>query len=281
MALPWIPLLTLGSQLLGGFLGNQTSETTQQNSTTTGVTGQTSSLQSGTTQSQTSSGTSTGSETGAGTVTRLDDATKSQLTDAVRGLLSDAGKGSTALQAELDRLSGTSSTFDPDAFVSGLMQSATARTNADLESGIGALGSRAGVNSGSNSAVALLESRLKSDAVANLAGIESNARGQAEQIRSANEANRAGAITSLAGGASAELSNLLSSLLQAGEQQTTTATSTGTESSTSTAKEDTKQTQNQAGTTQQTTVATGTGKTQENDWASLLGNLGKVFSTTF
>src|SRR5690606_11922623 len=136
MAIPWIPLLTLGTQLLGGIMGNQTSTTANQNSTTTGVTGTTSGLESDTTQNKTDQ------------VSRLDDTTKNQLTTTVQKLLADAGKGSSALQVELDRLTANPSTFDPNDFVEGLMSSARAKSTFDTQSTVGALGSRAGVNSG-------------------------------------------------------------------------------------------------------------------------------------
>lgn len=293
MAIPWIPLLTTGLQFLGASMGKQTNQQTSEvtNSIINGTTGQSMDATSTTNQQQNGTTNQVSQDVGSGrtseTVNRLDADTQAMLTTQVQRLLQSTGGGSAAIQGQLDSLSAPGSEFDANAFVGGIMQSANANAASDFGSGVNNIRSRIGANSGTNSMAALLEGKLQRDTAANLAGIESNARGTAAQIKQQDITSRAGAVTSLAGGQQNELQGLISSLLNATQtsQGTSNTQNTGTTNQTTsqTATETGTQRQNQLQTSQQTTNQTtnANGNAQEQDWTKFMDNIGKVFNAKF
>lgn len=289
MAVPWIPLLTIASQFLGPMLGNRTQEATQQNSSTTSLGGSTTqqAISSTGTQNTNQTQNSTDATTGESeqVVNRLDATTLGSLTQGVQKLLQDAGSGSAAIKAELDAITGAPSSFDSSKFVKGIMDSARSENDMALEAGSNRIQARTGVNTGTNSAAALLDAKLKRQGAASLAGIEANANATAEGIVRDNQTSRSGAITNLASGASNELSTMLTSLLNATQtskdatKQQTVGNTTG--STATTTSEQQNQKQEGVTTQKQDTVATGTGSSVNNDWQTALAGIGKLFQTTF
>ncbi len=289
MAVPWVPLLTLASSFLGPLFGNQTKESTQQNSTTNTLGGSTSTQALDSTgtqnvQQQQNSNDVTQGESEQ-VVNRLDSTTMQSLTTGVQKLLQDAGMGSSAIKAELDAITGNRSDFDPKAFVSGIMQSARAENDMAMEAGSNRIQGRTGVNTGTNSAAALLDAKLKRQGVANLAGIEANAVAQGEQIAADGVTSRAGAVTNLASGASNELSTMLTSLLNAGQtsKDVTKQVATGVTSGTTNQQtvESQKQKQDSISTQKQDTIATGTGASSQHDWSKMFEGIGGILSAKF
>lgn len=293
MAIPWIPLLAAGAQLLGGALGtsSQQQESQSGSSIIDGTSSQSSLGSTTTNQTQNSTQTQTSNDVATGTtseeVSRLDEATRGQLTAAVQNLLKTAGSSTDAVKAQIESIGTPGSKFDPDAYVAGMMKSATANASSDFGSGVNGIRSRIGANSGTNSAAALLEKRLQDSTTANLAGIESQARGQAAQLQQQDITSRAGALTTLASSQQNELSALLTQLLNAGQVSkgasktenvgTTAGTtqSTGTESSTS--QQDTKNI------TSQTTNSSSSGSAngREQDWSKVLSSAAGAITAKF
>ena len=95
-----------------------------------------------------------------------------------------AGSGGVeqSLGASGDRLAEVAA-FDPQAFADAVTGQAAATAGVELDSGINSTLSAAGGGSGSSMA-ALLESRIRNDAAANLAGISAGARATGEQLKS-------------------------------------------------------------------------------------------------
>lgn len=296
MAVPWIPLLTLGASLLGGLAGKTDTQSQNQNSTgsQTGIgtvnnAAETKST-SNVTQSQQSNQQSnqTSSETQTGTVTRLDSDTLSLLTDTVRAALAGTN-GQSAVTDRIEEISGGGSLFDGDKYVQGVMNQATSRMNRDIESGGNQIASRAGASSRTNSATALLRAKLNQEGASELAGIRAEAERTAAELKRADQESRTSQIGSLSNQQNTALSNMLNSLLGANEQSqqsgtgvtggTTVGTTTGT---TKTVDEQSQlQVQNTLTTAIANEIAKATGKTQSNDWGSLFSSIGGMFKTTF
>jgi hypothetical protein len=156
------------------------------------------------------------------------------LESRVQSLLS-AGGGSAA-SATAAALSGISS-FDPDQYVSGVVANARNRSESDRQQAISTAENVIGGTVDSNSAAALLASRINNDANANLAGIESDAVAKAQSILGNNIA--------AAGNARGQDDNLLTQLAGILKGGVTTGTAVG---NTATAGQ-TNQEQQQTGTT--------------------------------
>lgn len=319
--IPWIPLLTLGASLLGNIFGNNTSttanQTTNQNVSGSGTSlmdsaeGQqsnTSTTQNGTSSTQQNSATSTTgnqlqTQTGVttGTSSRLDSGTLGALTDQIKGLMQASQIGSAIDTNRLMEVAGTPDSFDPQAFVSGIMSQATSSADIGLESGMNANAEESGAGAGSNSAVALLNNKLKNATVANLAGINASATGAAQDIVRNNETAKTGEIASLTSGLDQNVQQLLSTLVSSQETQTqvqsgqtgttTTGTTTGTTGTTTTDQQTQTGSQSQVATGQQGTDTTskqntsgttsGTSNENKTDWTDFLKNLGSVLTTSF
>lgn len=293
MAIPWIPLLAMGAQFLGASMGKTSNQSQSEvtDSIIKGTTGQVSSGSSTTNQTQSGTQNQQSTDIGSGatseTVNRLDDQTQQMLTTQVQRLLGSGGAGTSAIKTQLESIGAPGATFDPNAFVAGIMQSANSNAASDFGSGVNNIRSRIGANSGTNSMAALLEGKLQRDTSANLAGIESNARGTAAQIQQQDLTSRAGATAQLAGAEQTELQGLISSLLNATQKSTgaSTTQNTGTtnQQTQQVAKETGTQDQKIMGTTgQQTNSVTNANATgQEQDWTKLMDNIGKMFSASF
>ena len=293
MAIPWIPLLALGAQFLGGAMGKTSNQSSSEvtDSIIQGTTGQVSSGSNTTNQTQSGTTNQQSTDTGTGatseTVNRLDETTQALLTTQVQKLLSSGGAGTSAIKNQLESIGAPGAAFDPNAFVGGIMQSANANAGSDFGSGVNNIRSRIGANSGSNSMAALLEGKLQRDTTANLAGIESNARGTAAQIQQQDLTSRAGATAQLAGAEQTELQGLISSLLNATQRSTGASTTQNVGNTT----QQTQQTATETGTQEQKTLGTTGQKTnsvtnanasgQEQDWTKLMENVGKMFSANF
>lgn len=117
-----------------------------------------------------------------------------------------------ALTTQLRERGGNN--FDVDKFVSGIMADATARTRGGLETGVNLAETATGGTEGSNSMAALLASRLRNDATANLAGIEQEATATGHQIAG----QRSNELTSLSSGINEGVLGLISSLAGAQSQ---------------------------------------------------------------
>lgn len=150
-----------------------------------------SSADSRTTQSETAGGQRASTErvgsTGRETQTTLqfDRDVMGQLNDLLTGITGqnsalNAGQG--ALSSRIASV-GATPAFDVDAYVDGIMASATSRANEGLESDVNNLASAVGSSGSGNSMVALLNNRLRNDTAANLAGIEADARLRGQTVR--------------------------------------------------------------------------------------------------
>lgn len=158
--------------------GNNSSTGTTSTSGSTTQTGSTTG-----TSNQATSGTTnqTGTSTGKGTQST------SLFSSDVLGGIEGAVKslfGALGGPAKIDAASLTG--FDPTAYVANGMKAAEATTRTGLDEAIGTLNDSVGGTAGTNSAIALLQQRLNSDASANLAGVRGNLTGQAEQINREN-----------------------------------------------------------------------------------------------
>lgn len=302
------PLLTLGSTFLGSLFGKNDNTTTvdNKNSTTQSVADSTAGGTSSTSQTGTTSQNTTASTTGntatntnesqnqdvSGNVSRLDDTTKNLLTGKVQSLLGSIDSSSSAIDSAIQKMQGGTS-FDAEAFVSGIAKQAQANATGQLEADTSKMLNHVGADSDTNSAAALLKARLLSDSASNVAGITSQAQLTAAQITGQN----ADTLTKLTTAKSADTNQLLGNLLNAGqtEKQLTsgvtsgaTGTTTGTQANTAVAgtsadKQSTvtaqKQTQNQTDVTSETAQENKANNTQ--DWTSFFSGIGKMLNPTF
>lgn len=297
--LPWIPLVQLGANLLGGVLGKTEKASgtssaasneiiagaTNQSATTTGSSTQTQNQNSSQTSNQSSTGSSSQNSTqnsnqniltegtqtsnqntastGTGAVSRLDDETKSMLTEKVQQLMSSAGAGTAAIQKQLADVSAQGNSFDADAFVKGIMASANNSAASELESGTNRTRSRIGAGSDTNSMAALLENKLQNSTKANLAGINASANQTAADITRTNSESKSSQIGALASGSDSALAGLLGNLLNASQTETNTQNQaqTGTVVDNTKSNQTGTQTNNTTGTTQDNTSGTTTGTT--------------------
>lgn len=183
---------------LSGTQQNQSTQSGQTNTSTTGTTNTSQNQQGSTlnTQDQTNRGQTTGRQTG--TVTSLGQDVQDALSERVSAVL---GRGIT--DSSLDALSAAVGdrvgSFDADSFVSGIVGQARNRGEQTLQEQGSAFGSVAGGTANTNSMVALLAQRGRNDLEANIAGIEAQARAQAEGITNQNLQTAAGVQTGLAG----------------------------------------------------------------------------------
>jgi len=232
----------LASNFIGGGAGSKTNQSGNQSSTQN-VTGN---------QSQSTAGSQSANRR------EYSDAFLQQLELITRDALGSSAYGADALRTTLDDIQKNPVDFDADAFVKGVTDSArtaaTYKTDADINATVSATG---GSTSG-NSASALLANRIKNETAANLAGINSNARGTAAQIESGLQANRVSSITGITDSVDRSLTSLLAAL-RGGEVQ-----------------QDTTSKENMVGNSQQTA----TGQTLSNqstvtpfNWAKGFGNL--------
>lgn len=280
-------LLNIGSGILGTLIGDKENVNQNTNSTTAGTTAATSNIkgttQENTTQNQTNTGSVKGvqSTTDNQAVNRLDSKTLALLTQQVQGAIGGFNKNQTALDAAVKTQAGQK--FDVDKFVKGVVGSAKATATADQNANLGAIADATGAGADTNSAAALLSTRVKNDTAANLAGVEQNARATGAQIAGVN----ADTLTKLTDSSSGNIQQMLGSLLQAretstGQQQTNTSqTSVDKLLSNLVSNVKTNQTQNTAGTTAETTVGNVKSDSSKHDWQDLFKGLGGIFTADF
>lgn len=309
MAIPWLPIISAGASLLGSLFGNQTSDKEKVNSntaTTAGTTGQTkmdSSTNQTSTQNQVQNSNQQSSQDTAeeqatkqyGSVQRLDTATLTALTQAVQSALGGATVGKDAATQRLSQISGGNDQFDADAYVKGITGAAKSQLDQDVESGGNQIASRTGARASSNSATALLQSKLNRAAVDQLGGIKQDATARAEEIRRAREESKTGQITNLAASTDNSVQGLLAALLQSTEtsQQTgnqigksntvgSTVGTTGT-TTTGTINETANQEQKQIGTQTgvEKTQSTGSKDSGSTNWSDFFTKFGQIFSAGF
>lgn len=154
---------------------------TEASKSSTANTQQTSSQQ----QTQTGTQTGTSNTTGTGQTSQIQesirqlfsDQTLGQLDQLTQGLLTQQG----AANAELNA-------FDKDAFIAGGLGRAESRVESQLDEALGSMFSAIGGTSGTNSAAALLEQRMQTQAADELAGVESQLTATAEEIGRTNTA---------------------------------------------------------------------------------------------
>lgn len=302
---PWIPLLEIGSGLLGTIFGNQENNQTSQNST--GTTGTTSALHStGTTGQLQRSGTTsldnsmtatheagTTDSTQVGNTSRLDANTLAELTQSVQSMMKGATGNKGVVDNRLNEVASTGKDFDVEGFVNGIMKQAGSRATSSLESGTSAITANSGGTVDSNSMSALLENRLRQDTADNLAGIQSNATAQGEQIRRTGQESKTGQITALNANSNDSLATLLQSLTGATQKDTVTGNQATTTDGTqhvvdrghqnSTVGTTQQETNTQAQTQAQVTNSnvTQTDDKQTHNWADFFKGLGDMFGATF
>ena len=180
--------------------------------------------------------TNTGTEASKGVTTSL--GFDSGIMAKLNSLLGDAidGAGVGGVQGTLqDRLAQLTSSgapnFDPAAFAQGIAAQAESAIGSRLEGSLNGLMTQAGGTEGGNSMAALLGSRLRGDATAELAGVTSAARAQGEEILRAREMGLTSQISQLSGDITGGLTNLIQSLsgAQGTQVNSQTGTSTGTQ----------------------------------------------------
>jgi hypothetical protein len=115
--------------------------------------------------------------------------------------------------------------FDANGYVDDIMRGASADTLSQLEESIGGVQSTIGGTAGTNSAAALLTSRLEGNRASNLAGIRGQATGQAQEILARNVASASGANQT-----SNTLLTSLAEILKGGRTTGTAATTTANQS---------------------------------------------------
>lgn len=151
-------------------------------------------VQSGVTES-TSVGTTqnTGATTNQSVGRTAQDATgrSTGVTEGVQQLFS--GDVLTGLESLVGQLltntpasSGPAVAFDSDSFIRGGVDRASSRQRLALENGLNQLTSRVGGTASGNSATAILANQLRGDAAANIAGVESDFIGRANEIENRN-----------------------------------------------------------------------------------------------
>lgn len=222
-----------------GSLDQLSSENKSGKSTTQGVESQ-KSVQTGRTTGATTD-TTHGVVTGATSQTGKSDTAQAQTTtmyssdilaqlDAAlnAGLTSGGNEaGTDALMGRIQQVQqlAAAPAFNVEDYVGGIAASAEVATQGDLESRINNILSATGSSETGNSMSALLGSRLRNDAAANLAGIVSQATAQGEQIRDQQQQSLSDQIGGLANDLSSHLTNLLQ-VASGATQATTGQTST-------------------------------------------------------
>lgn len=178
-----------GSQSGTEFTLGQTTSSTNQTSQGTN----TSSGTSTTSQSQNQQGSTTTTGTQQGRQSSFTDPVAQAIESTILGLAGSAAGASGVVESGVAGLQN----FDPNAFVTGIVQQANAKQNMQLEQALNGLNNASGGTVGSNSMSALLAQRLAGDAAANTAGIQASATGTAQDILRQNLTSSAGAMSSV------------------------------------------------------------------------------------
>lgn len=248
--------LTKDVTTVGSQTQNQQQATQQNQSTSSTGSSSTVGSQSGTTTQQ-----STGQESGrqTGTTTSLGADVTAAFSERVQSIL---GKGVT--DANLDNLSNLisgRSDFDADSMVSGIVGAARNRGEQTLQEQNSSFAARTGGTSDTNSMAALLAQRGRNDLESNLAGIEGQARAQAEGIANQNLTAAAGAQ-----GQVADIATQLGTVLKGATTTTDMSTLTS-------------QIQSLLGTSDQTSRSdTATAEQQQSQMNQLLTSLTQLLS---
>lgn len=188
--------------------------------------GQTATSSTGTSNlSSSSTGTSTTTQNQSTNTTQTGKTTQQSFSDAlaggiessIQGLLGDLGETASTLSSGIDNLGN----FNADAFIQGVMQQAQAQQQSQLDQSINGLIDTIGGTPQSNSMSALLAGKLTNESAANLAGIRSQATGQAEDIMRQNLGAQAGAMASV--------NDLIPAIIQAFKGGNVTGTSVAEE----------------------------------------------------
>lgn len=232
----------VASNFLGGGAGD--SKNTKQNSTST--------------TSQTGTSTSSSNASQSNNSRQFSDNMLKVLELVSKDALGSTAQGASALRDRLTEVQATPIEFDSDKFVRGVMDAATSTIGSKLTSDVNGLVSSTGGSTGGNSAAALLAGKLRNEASANLAGVNSSAQAQAAEIESNLAQSKTSQLTGITQGLDASLASLLSAL-KGGETQIDI---TGKQSEASTTK--------QTG----TNTVSGTQKeVQPFNWAKGFGNI--------
>lgn len=236
---------------VGSQTGSENTSSTQTGSQTgTSATTNAATGSSNTSQQQSQTGTTTNSGTTSSSQSSFGDEVAGHIQSSISDILSGLGAAKDTIGAGVGSLAG----FDPNAFVTGIVQQAASQQQNQLSTAINGAIDTVGGGQNSNSMTALLANKMTQDSAANLAGITSNATATAEDILRQNLGAQTGAMSSL--------NNLAPALIEAFKGGNTTGTQTnlaqqiadmvgGTAGSTNTAE---NSTQNVA--TQQDTVQT-------------------------
>ena len=181
--------------------------------------------------------TSTGKETSQGVTTNLgfDSGIMAKLNNLLGGAIDGAGVGGVQgiLQDRLQQLaSAGANNFDPAAFAANITGQAESAIGGKLEGSLNGLMTQAGGTEGGNSMAALLGSRLRNDATAELAGVSAAARAQGEDILRANQQSQTSQISGLSGDITGSLTGLIQALsgAQGTQVNSQTGTTTGSQS---------------------------------------------------
>lgn len=174
--------------------------------------------------------------------------------------LGSSAAGASALRDQLAEVQNNPINFDADAFVKGITEQAKSSVMGQLESDVNSTVSATGGSTSGNSASALLASRLRNDAAANIAGVQASAQGTAAQIQSGLQSQRSSTIAGVAGSVNDSLTSLLAALRGGEVQQDTTS------------KENMVGNSQQTSTGQTLTTGSATQSTPFN-WAKGFGNL--------
>lgn len=110
-------------------------------------------------------------------------------------------QGGQAVQQRLAQLMDMSKQpqFDVERYAAGIRNAATSAAQLDLESSINGMLSSAGVSEGGNSMNALIANKLRGQTAAQLGGVFSQAFGQGEQIRQAQQQQITEGVSGLGG----------------------------------------------------------------------------------
>ena len=168
---------------------------------------------------QTMTGTDQSSVTGV--TTGFDSAIMQQLNGLLGGQIGGGGfqNAQDSIAQQMAQVNGRTTNFDPQAYAASVAGQAGARLQGDLEGQINGLMAATGGTTTGNSMAALLGNRMRNDTAAELAGIESAARMQGEDLLAKQQASQTEQVTSLSSAANSGLLGLIQSLN--GAQQST------------------------------------------------------------
>src|SRR3990167_7639766 len=192
---------------------NETVDQMQSTDSSTATTGTQNTTQTSSNLSQGTSATSqqtdqstvgTSQQQQAGTTKSFSDQTLQGLDQVVSNLLSSVFGPGGDRAAVQESLAGMGS-FNADEFVTQAVNAAASRQQSSMEEALGSLFSNIGGTSGTNSAAALLENRMASDANAALQGVASQAAETAQGIAGNRVGTTASALGSVGSGPLAAL----------------------------------------------------------------------------